>query len=164
MKIALKTGGKPRTIEIGTRDGRQELALDGTARNADCVAIAPGLYSILVDGRSFEAHVRAAAGEIVVTIQGREFAFGVDDPRERRKRGATLEAEGKQQVVASMPGKIVRVLVAAGQAVNSGQGIVVVEAMKMQNELRSPKTGKVERLLVKEGQAVSAGDVLAVIG
>lgn len=164
MKIALTIGGKSRTIEAASREGRREFTLDGKARNADCVAIAPGLYSILLDGRSFEAQVREAAGEIVVTIQGREFAFGVDDPREWRKRGASLEAEGKQQVVASMPGKIVRVLVAAGQAVKSGQGIVVVEAMKMQNELRSPKTGKVERLLVKEGQAVSAGDVLAVIG
>ena len=164
MKIALTIGGKSRSVEVAARDGRREFTLDGKLRNADCIAIAPGLYSILLDGRSFEAHARDAAGEIVVTIQGREFAFRVDDPREWRKRGATLEAEGKQQVVASMPGKIVRVLVAAGQAVNSGQGVVVVEAMKMQNELRSPKTGKVERLLVKEGQAVSAGDVLAVIG
>ena len=62
-----------------------------------------------------------------------------------------------------MPGKIVRVLVAAGDAVETGQGLLVVEAMKMQNEIHSPKTGKVERLFVKEGQAVNAGEVLAVI-
>lgn len=164
MKIELKRGGRSRTVEVATLDGRREFVLDGKVRNADCVAIAPGLYSILLDGRSFEAHVREAGSEVIVTIHGRDFAFRVDDPRQWRKRGAALEAEGKQQVVASMPGKVVRVLVAAGQAVNGGQGIVVVEAMKMQNELRSPKTGKVERLLVVEGQAVSAGDVLAVIG
>lgn len=164
MKIALKTGGKSRTVELIARDGRSDIALDGKTRNVDCVSISPGLYSILLDGRSFEAHVREVAGELLVKIQGREFAFHVEDPRQWRKRGAALEAEGKQQVIASMPGKIVRVLVTAGQAVNSGQGIVVVEAMKMQNELRSPKTGKVERLLVAEGQAVNAGEILAVIG
>jgi biotin carboxyl carrier protein len=164
LKIALRSGGKARTVEIGARNGWPAFALDGKSRNADCVAIAPALYSILLDGRSFEAHVREAADEIIVTIQGRDFAFRVDDPRQWRKRGASLETEGKQQVVASMPGKVVRALVAAGQMVNNGQGIVVVEAMKMQNELRSPKTGKVERLLVVEGQTVNAGDVLAVIG
>jgi biotin carboxyl carrier protein len=164
MKMALRSGGKARTVEIGRRDGWRVFALDGKPRNADCIAIAPALYSILLDGRSFEAHVREAAGEIIVTIHGRDFAFRVDDPRQWRKRGASLEAEGKQQVIASMPGKVVRVLIAAGQVVNGGQGIIVVEAMKMQNELRSPKSGKVERLFVAEGQAVNAGDVLAVIG
>lgn len=164
MRIALKTGGKSRTVELVTRDGCCNLALDGKTRNVDCVAIAPGLYSLLLEGRSFEAHVREVGGELIVKIQGREFAFRVEDPRQWRKRGAALEVEGKQQVIASMPGKIVRVLVTAGQTVNSGQGIVVVEAMKMQNELRSPKTGKVERLLVAEGQAVTAGEIVAVIG
>lgn len=164
MKIELKRGGKPRTVELVTLDGSREFILDGKTRNADCVAIAAGLYSILLDGRSFEAHVREAAGELIVKIQGREFAFRVEDPRQWRKRGGALEAEGKQQVIASMPGKIVRVLVTPGQTVSGGQGIVVVEAMKMQNELRSPKSGKVERLLVAEGQAVNAGEILAVIG
>ncbi len=122
------------------------------------------MYSILLEGRSFEARVHEVARGLIVIIEGHEFAFHIEDPREWRKRGAALEAEGKQQVLASMPGKIVRVLVAAGQAVKSGQGIVVVEAMKMQNELRSPKAGTVERLLVAEGQAVNAGETLAVIG
>jgi len=164
LKIALKTGGKSRTVELATRDGQRQVALDGKTRNVDCLPITPGLYSILLDGRSFEARVREAEGELTVKIGGHEFAFRVEDPRQWRKRGAAMEAEGKQQVVASMPGKIVRVLVAVGDVVNGGQGIVVVEAMKMQNELRSPKTGKVERLLVAEGQAVNAGDILAVIG
>lgn len=164
MRISFKTEGKVRTVELVTRGGNREFMLDGKTRNADCLAIAPGLYSILVDGRSFEAHVREAAGELIVKIHGREFTFRVQDPRQWRKRGAALEAEGKQQVVASMPGKIVRLLVKVGDEVSGGQGIVVVEAMKMQNELRSPKSGKVERLLVAEGQAVNAGEILAVIG
>ena len=74
-----------------------------------------------------------------------------------------MEAEGSQSVIAPMPGKVVRLLVKAGEAVEAGKGILVVEAMKMQNEVRSPKSGKIERLLVSEGQAVSAGEVLAVV-
>jgi biotin carboxyl carrier protein len=84
------------------------------------------------------------------------------DPRawRGRKQGA-IEVEGRQEILAPMPGKIVRVLVAVGESVEAGQGLLVVEAMKMQNEIRSPKNGKVERLLAKEGQAVNAGEVLA---
>jgi biotin carboxyl carrier protein len=74
-----------------------------------------------------------------------------------------LEAQGRQQIVAPMPGKVVRVLVSAGDEVAAGQGLLVVEAMKMQNEIRSPKQGKVERFEVQEGQAVNAGEVLCVV-
>ena len=81
-----------------------------------------------------------------------------DEPAERR-----LNRDGRQPVVAPMPGKVVRVLVAAGEAIEAGQGIAVVEAMKMQNEVRSPKSGSVERLFVAEGQTVNAGEVLATI-
>lgn len=164
MRTALRFGDRLRTVEISGRDDNRQIALDGQLRNADCAAVTTGMYSILLEGRSFEARVHEVARGLIVIIEGHEFAFHIEDPREWRKRGAALEAEGKQQVLASMPGKIVRVLVAAGQAVKSGQGIVVVEAMKMQNELRSPKAGTVERLLVAEGQAVNAGETLAVIG
>jgi biotin carboxyl carrier protein len=75
-----------------------------------------------------------------------------------------MEAEGRQQIVAPMPGKIVRVLVKAGDRVEAGQGLLVVEAMKMQNEIRSPKSGTVERVLAEESQAVNAGEVLCVVG
>jgi biotin carboxyl carrier protein len=86
----------------------------------------------------------------------------VRDPRTwRGRRHSALEAEGRQQIVAPMPGKVIRLLVKVGDEVEAGQGLVVVEAMKMQNEIRSPKKGKVERLQAKEGQPVNAGDVLA---
>jgi len=74
-----------------------------------------------------------------------------------------VEAEGRQQIVAPMPGKVVRLLVQQGEKVEAGRGLLVVEAMKMQNEIRSPKTGTVERLLVTDGQAVNAGEVVAVV-
>jgi biotin carboxyl carrier protein len=86
------------------------------------------------------------------------------DPRSwSGRRHAGSEAEGRQQIVAPMPGKIVRVLVIAGDRVEAGQGLLVVEAMKMQNEIRSPKSGTVESVQVEEGQAVNAGEVLCVV-
>jgi biotin carboxyl carrier protein len=156
--------GEKKTIEISADDGRRRFLLDGRASNADVAAIAPGLYSILLDGRSFEAHVREAApGDVVVTIEGEEFSVHVEDPRQWRSAGTLLETEGRQKVTASMPGKIVRILVAAGQTVTAGQGLVVIEAMKMQNEVRAPKSGRLESLLVSEGQAVNGGEVLAIV-
>src|ERR1700726_648848 len=88
-------------------------------------------------------------------------AEGVDPRAWRARRHGALEAEGRQQILAPMPGKIIRVLVQTGEKVQAGQGLLVVEAMKMQNEIRSPKSGSVGRLLVKEGQPVNAGEVLA---
>ena len=94
----------------------------------------------------------------------REFRVVISDEREwRRKRGSAIEAEGRQQVLAPMPGKIVRVLVKTGDAVRAGQGVLVVEAMKMQNEIRAPKSGTIDRLAVVEGQTVNAGEVVAIV-
>ena len=88
----------------------------------------------------------------------------IADPRSwRRGRGGSIEAlRVRQQIIAPMPGKIVRVLVAPGEQVEADQGLLVIEAMKMQNEIRSPKAGKVEKM-VREGQTVNAGEILAVV-
>lgn len=174
MKLNIEVAGKTQIVEIQRADGRLHCTISGASDDgginkagrvgADAVEIAPGTYSILIDGRCFEARVEANAGGAVVHIAGREYQASIRDPRRwGRKRGVARESEGRQQAVAPMPGKIVRVLVKAGDAIEAGQGILVVEAMKMQNEVRSPKTGKIERILVSEGQAVNAGDVLAVV-
>ena len=116
-----------------------------------------------MNGESYEVRI-AVANDSKLTLQTRhhEFVAEVVDPRAwRGRRHGAVEAEGRQQIVAPMPGKVVRVLVKAGDKVEAGQGLLVVEAMKMQNEVRSPKTGTVERLLAKEGQPVIAGEVLA---
>ena len=168
MKLNIELGGKPRTVEIGadaTRaNGRVLCTIDGRAVEADAIEVAPGVYSILIAGVSFEVRVEPNATSLRITVAGREYAARIRDPRQwRRNRGAAIEAEGSQRVIAPMPGKVVRVLVKAGETVEAGKGILVVEAMKMQNEVRSPKSGKIERLLVSEGQAVSAGEVLAIV-
>ncbi|HTZ99900.1 MAG TPA: biotin/lipoyl-containing protein [Candidatus Aquilonibacter sp.] len=168
MKLPIELAGKTRTVEIevpasGT-NGRLHCTIDGRAVEADAVEVAPGIYSILIEGASFEVRVEPDARGLRITVGGREYSAQLRDPRQwRRRRGAAVEAEGSQAVLAPMPGKVVRVLVKAGAAVEAGKAIAVVEAMKMQNEVRSPKSGTVERVLVREGQAVTAGEVLAIV-
>jgi len=168
MKLAIELGGKAHTVEIGSdaahTNGRAPCAIDGRAIDADAIEVAPGVYSILIGGNSFEARVETDATGLRVTVAGREYSPRIRDPRQwRRSRGSAAEAEGQQSVVAPMPGKVIRVLVKAGEDVEAGRGLVVIEAMKMQNEVRSPKSGKVERILVSEGKTVGAGEVLGIV-
>lgn len=154
---------KPRQIEITRAGERYGYRIDGRLVEADIVEISGGTYSILIGGRSLEVHVEARRQTLRITSGAREFAANVTDPRRYRKGAGAILAEGRQHVSAPMPGKVIRVLVKAGEKVAAGQGIVVVEAMKMQNEVKSPKAGTIEKLLVSEGQPVNAGDALAVV-
>jgi biotin carboxyl carrier protein len=91
------------------------------------------------------------------------YAAEVRDPRSLRGRGRTADEHGPKKLTAPMPGKVVRILVAQGDEVEAGAGILVVEAMKMQNEVKSPKKGIIQKIQVKEGASVNAGDVLAIV-
>lgn len=165
MKLEIHLGGKAREVELAQKNGRLACTIDGRAIEADAVEIAPGIFSILLNGRSFEVRVDEHPEGLRIHTGHREFPVKVIDPRSwRGARGGTVEAEGRQHIVAPMPGKVVRLLVQQGDAVEAGKGLLVVEAMKMQNEIRAPRSGTVERLLVSEGQAVNAGQLLAVVG
>jgi len=137
--------------------------IDGRSVVADAAKVLPGVYSIIFVGRSLEVTVEDIPGGLLLRTAGREFQVEIADPRAwRRGRGGSIELTGRQKVAAPMPGKIVRVLVAPGEQVEADQGLLVIEAMKMQNEIRSPKAGKVETL-AREGQTVNAGEILAVV-
>ncbi len=136
---------------------------EGPWRMASLVQVAPGVYSVLLDGKSYDVRVEPGPERSFVSVQGRRFAVEVEDPRERRGSVGGLPGEGRQNISAPMPGKVVRVLVAPGDAVEAGQGLVVVEAMKMQNEMKAPRAGRVVALSAREGGAVAAGEVLAII-
>jgi biotin carboxyl carrier protein len=154
----------PQSIDVNRDGSRLRVELDGKIIEGDAVEVATGTYSVLLAGNSYEVRVEPAFGGLRVHSGSREFRVEIEDPRAwRRRRGGALEAEGRQEVVAPMPGKVVRVLAKQGDDVEAGQGLFVVEAMKMQNEIRSPKKGKLERLLVAEGQVVNAGEPLAVV-
>ena len=164
MKLGLTIGDRARHLEIERQGEQLQFLIDGRALTADVKQIQPEVYSILIDGEAFEARIESGASGLRVQIDGREFPVGVADPRQwRRDRNQVAAAEGHQQIVSSMPGKVVRVMVRAGDTVEAGQGLLVVEAMKMQNEIKSPKAGKIERIAAQEGQTVNAGEVLAVI-
>jgi biotin carboxyl carrier protein len=164
MKVEIALDGKNHQVELAKIGDRLRCTIDAVPIEADAVQIAPGIYSILIEGESLELRVEQDGGGLRLTVADREWRVEIRNPREwRRNRGGASEAEGRQQVTAPMPGKIVRVLVQTGDSVDVKQGLFVVEAMKMQNEIRSPKSGKVERILVTEGQTVNAGEALATI-
>jgi biotin carboxyl carrier protein len=164
MKVEIEFDANRHTVDIARTERDLECAIDGETVDADAVQIAPGIYSILIGGQSFEVHVEPFGQGLRIAIGMRKYGARVHDPRKwERNRGSAASSDARQHVTAPMPGRVVRVLVKIGEALQAGQGIVVVEAMKMQNEVRSAKAGTVERLLVKEGQAVNAGDTIAAI-
>jgi biotin carboxyl carrier protein len=129
-------------------------------RDYSLVESGPGIFSILIEGRSYQATILAPA-----TIQVNHQVFEVEsfDPRELRARSTTGASHGRQNIAAPMPGKVVRLLVAVGDPVEPGQGLIVVEAMKMQNEMKSPKIGIVVEIRTRDGATVAAGEILIVI-
>lgn len=159
MRLDVVVDGCSAKLTIG--DGRLQYAREGESieRQFSVEALAPGSYSVLIGGRSYEAI--ASNGE--VRVNGKTFAVEVFDPRSLRGRKSKGQGEGRQNVAAMMPGKVIRVLVAEGDAVEAGQGLIVVEAMKMQNEMKSPKSGRVAEVKTKPDATVAAGEVLIVI-
>jgi len=164
MKVEVRIGSLVRQIELRGAGTNPSFAAGNEQEQIDAFEVAPTTYSIIINGRAFEAVVTAAPDGALVRCAGREYHAVIGDPRAWRRERATLfRAEGKQQVTAPMPGKVVRILVSDGEAVEAEQGLIVVEAMKMQNEIRASKGGTVEHIFVREGQAVAAGEALLTI-
>jgi biotin carboxyl carrier protein len=176
VTVWVEIGGKKRRVELvgtlggGVSAGVLECSVDGRAVSVDARLLEPGVMSLLIadpEARSTEAQGRqyrcVLDGDGVV-IDGRRYGFEVKDPRSLQgRRGAGAGAEGPRPVKAPMPGRVVRLLVEVGEEVEEGQGVVVIEAMKMQNELKSPKAGRVIRVGAAVGDTVGSGDVLVVV-
>lgn len=164
MKVEVQIDGVVSQLELASENNSCRFRLGDQAEMvADVQQPEPGVYSILLDGRSYEARVEAGNACWIVFIDGHRFEVVVRDPRRWSRRSGATGAEGRQNVTAPMPGKVVRVLVSRGDPVVPGQGLVVVEAMKMQNEMKAAKPGRVVALPVREGATVGAGEVLATI-
>lgn len=166
MRYEVRISGSTRIVECERHAAGWRAAVDSQPGGAaDVVETTPNTFSVLLAGHSYEICVTPLPdGKVHLQMGRREFTAEVLDPRSwRGRRHGGMEAEGPQQIVAPMPGKVIRILVAAGEKVEAGHGLLVVEAMKMQNEVRSPKSGSVERVLVAEGQAVNAGEVLCIV-
>ena len=136
---------------------------DQAERLAQLVEVEPGVYSVLLDGRSYEAHAEPGNDCAWITIRGYRFRVAVTDPRRWSARRTGSHGHEREEIVAPMPGKIVRLLVEPGQRVEAGQGVVVMEAMKMQNEMKARRAGSVVSVPVRPGETVAAGAILATI-
>ena len=165
MKLDLNINGREDEIELTAGDPVYRFRLGETGeREANVESPQTGVYSVLVDGRSYDAYVEdLPGGTIVVTIAGHRFEIEARDPRRWSRKAAGRGGDARQSIVSPMPGKVVRVLVAVGDAVEAGQGIVVVEAMKMQNEMKAARAGTVLSIGAKEGATVMAGELLVTI-
>jgi biotin carboxyl carrier protein len=154
-------------VEIRREAGKVFASVGEREYELDAHASPAGLTLLTADGYVFDCRVEGqpASGEAVDVFVGtNHYAVTLTDPK--RLRGAAVASahgDGAVRIVAPMPGKVVRVLVAKGDSVEAGAGIVVVEAMKMQNEMKAPKAGTVSTLNVEVGTTVNGGDVLAVI-
>jgi biotin carboxyl carrier protein len=161
MVYDISISGKIHRLELQRTEGSWRFRLDGLEISADVEQIDPETLSILVGGKSFEVR-READGKI--SLHGRRYDVSVDDPRSwRGRKRAGAGNEGPHKLTASMPGRIVRVLASEGDKISAGQSIAVVEAMKMQNEIKSLKQGTLKKLLARVGMNVHAGEVLAVV-
>jgi biotin carboxyl carrier protein len=157
--------GKTHQLELTQGDQAWHCKIDGQQMDVDAALTARDVLSVLVGGKAYEIkRERSLQGELHMIIGSARYAVDVQDPRSLRTRRAIAGTEaGPQRLKAPMPGKIVRILVQEKNEVKAGQGIVVMEAMKMQNEMKSPKDGRVQKILTAEGSVVNAGDTLAII-
>ena len=163
MKLSLTIDGREDTIDLVSPAPACRFQLgDGPVRDANVEMAEPGVYTILIDGRSYDVFVEDTPSGMVVSVEGHRFEIEARDPRRWSRKSAAV-GTGTVQIISPMPGKVIRVLAAPGDEVAAGQGIVVVEAMKMQNELKSTRKGKVLRIAVNEGATVGAGELLATI-
>ena len=172
MKLTAEVDGQTYELELRREGARVEATVEGRCYQLEARETEAGAFLLLsTGGRVYECRAARASSSAQGVGGVREVQIGdavfqvklVDPKRLRGARGAGAEASGRVQVVASMPGKVVRVLVEAGAQVAAGDGLVVVEAMKMQNELKSPKGGTVVEVRAEAGATVNAGDVLVVV-
>jgi len=157
--------GTTHRVELTKRENAWLCKVDDAMMEVDAAFTARDVMSILLGGKAYEIkRERALSGETHMIIGSARYASEVQDPRSLKTRRAKAGAtEGPQKLSAPMPGKIVRILLPEKSEVEAGQGVIVVEAMKMQNELKSPKKGIVSKVLVAEGATVNAGDALVII-
>lgn len=162
MIYEVRVADQTHRVELRKEDSGWRCKLDGQEIPLDVISTHSGVLSILLDGKSYKIKQESNGSELSVVVGRQRFSAQVRDPRSLRGRHAAEGAgEGPRRITAPMPGKVVRILAPAGTPVEHGQGVIVIEAMKMQNELKSPKKGTVKKLNVSEGAAVEAGQALA---
>ncbi len=168
MTFYVQIDGAPARLEVHREGDLYRFRLgDQDECQAQLAEVEPGVFSVLLNGRSYEAHAERGdehGNECAwISVRGRRFRIAITDPRRWTQSRAAARGHDRETIVASMPGKIVRVLVQPGETVAAGQGVIVIEAMKMQNEMKARRAGRVAMVPVCEGETVAAGAILATI-
>lgn len=163
MTYEISIDGKNHRMDLTQVERRWTCRLDGRDIAVDAVLARPDVLSLRIGNKAYEVKCERVGGEMHLWVGSVRFAAEVRDPRSLRSRVRAADDDGPRKLTAPMPGKVVRVLVSQGAEVEAGAGVLVVEAMKMQNEVKSPKKGVVQKILANEGSAVNAGDVLAIV-
>jgi Acetyl/propionyl-CoA carboxylase, alpha subunit len=163
-EVIVRPGGKPHRLELERNDAGWTCRLDGRPIAVDALIPRKDVLSLIVDGQSYEIKRERTATDLHLWVGDTRLLVDLRDPRSlRSRRSAGEEAKGPVRILAPMPGRVVRVLVEENHEIEAGAGVVVVEAMKMQNEIKSPKKGRVKKISATLGAAVNPGDVLAII-
>ncbi len=165
MTYDVVINGNTHRVELTKNEHTWLCKVDDTMMEVDAAFTARDVISILLSGKAYEVkRERSLSGETHMIVGSARYSSEVQDPRSLKTRRAQAgTGEGPQKLNAPMPGKVVRILVKEKDEVEAGQGVIVVEAMKMQNELKSPKKGVVSKILAAEGSTVNAGDALVVV-
>lgn len=161
MKLIAQLGEEKHEIQVKRDGGRVTADVDGRSYELEASEPEKGVYLFKHENRVHELYV---APDGSVTANGHQFEVSISDPKRLSHKGAAGDhGDGMAEIKTAMPGKIVRILLSEGDAVEKGDGVIVVEAMKMQNEMKSPKAGTIKELRFEEGATVNAGDILVVI-
>src|SRR5450755_1830938 len=145
MTYDVTIDGKHYRLDLNRAEDRWSCRLDGREVEVDAVLVRPDVLSLRIGNQAYEVKCERVAGGTDIWVGSHRFAAEVRDPRSLRGRVRAVDDQGPRKLTAPMPGKIVRVLVNQGDPIESGAGVMVVEAMKMQNEIKSPKTGTIQK-------------------
>jgi biotin carboxyl carrier protein len=163
MTYDVSIDGKNYRLELKQAEGRWSCRLDGREIEVDAVLARPDVLSLRLGNKAYEVKCERVGSDLHLWVGSARYEAEVRDPRSLRSRSRAVDDHGPRKLTAPMPGKVVRILLREGAEVEAGTGVLVVEAMKMQNEVKSPKKGKIQKIVVSEGAAVNAGDVLAIV-
>jgi biotin carboxyl carrier protein len=164
MIYEITIDGKNYRLELERGETGWRCRLDGREVQMNAVLARRDVLSVLIGGKAYEIKRESTATDMHLWVGSVRYLAELRDPRSlRSRRGAGADEKGPKKLLAPMPGKVVRVLIGEQHAVEAGQSVLVVEAMKMQNEIKSPKKGTVQKIVATEGTNVNAGDVLAIV-
>jgi biotin carboxyl carrier protein len=164
MKLQAEANGETHIIEIQPDGSQLRAIIDDRPIEAEISEPEPGVFLFKMAGQIVQAYTYQNRDGSIVSINGKDLEVKITDPKRLRGSSDVLDsAGGRAEIKNAMPGKVVRILIESGTKVEKGDGLIVVEAMKMQNEMRSPKHGHILEIRVSEGDTVSAGDVLMIV-